>query len=339
MINDELKPHSKNISQDTLDILLPYNQRINVRSEADFYGASHLIAEHLGLTTVPNSYSSWSHGPSIKGLKYVDHIIWNKGWLKNRLVVNRQVEQFLLENHVQKVKAVGLPITYVKSQNIKRRGKSVLFMLAHSLPNTKINHDLSGVIEHCNNLKLRGIYVCFCIHSDCHKENIVPKELDENGVDWFVGSAVNDINSLKRMRNIFEYFETVASNTMGSHFFYAQLFGAKFFFTEPFFEYKSMQFKNDPIWKDKLAALEYGINMTSKQNIKIKYPEYFLGYDKALCDTKLAEIECGVYNKISHEELACLLGWSLKDRILCTLPYYSSKLKQKLMNKFQRKTK
>lgn len=333
MIRSESRPYSKNLPSNLIEALLSYDCKFKVRCEADFYGASHMVAEQLGMNKAPNSFSSWSHAPSIKGLKYVDHLIWNKGWLKNKLVVNSEVETFLLGNKVDKVKAVGLPITYVPTQHIVRQEKSTLIMLAHSLPNTKIDHKLMEVIDFCNELREQGNYICFCVHSDCYRDSKVLLELDENNIDWFVGSSVNDWNSLKRMRNVFEYFETVASNTMGSQFFYAQLFGAKFFFSEPYFEYRAEQFENDPVWKNKQEALEYGVKQTTKESVKKKYPEYFLGHKKAVCNRPLAEDECGVNSKVSIEELSNLLGWSFKDRIVCSLPYYVTKLKQKLMNK------
>lgn len=329
--------YSKSIDIDLITILLSYENKINVRNEADFYGASKLIAENIGLKQAPKSFASWSHGVTYCDLKYTEQIIWNKGWVKNRLVANDKIQSFLSNSEVDKVKAVGMPIVYVPSLNITRRQNSVLIMLAHSLPYTKVDHDLTSVIALCKKLKDDGCYVCFCIHMDCFLQGTVTSELEENNIDWFVGASPSDANSLQRMRNIFEYFDTVGSNAIGSHFYYAQLFGAKFFFINPFFEYSTEIMKNDINYKNKSELLKHNLKESSRSVIEKKFSNYFVDYKSAICDQALAEQKCGTNNKLNPEELAKLLGWNVKDQILSPFAYYGSKLVSKVNNKYFRK--
>jgi hypothetical protein len=329
--------YSKAIDSHLQAILPSYDQKVRIRSEPDFYGASKLISEYIGLKKTPKSFASWSHGVCFFDLKYLEQVIWSKGWKCNRLIANDNVKSFIANFKVGKVKAVGLPIIYVPSQNIARRKNSVLIMLAHSLPYCKFEHDLSGMFDFCSKLKDDGCYVCFCIHLDCFLQGRVTAELDKKNIDWFVGSSVEDANSLKRMRNIFEYFETVASNAIGSHFYYAQLFGSKFFFVEPFFEYSKELLKYDPNYKDKSAILEHNLIEISLSVVKRKFPNYFCDYKDALCDQALAEKECGVSNKLEPQELAKLLGWGLKDQLLSPFFYYGSKLVNMFKSRFFRK--
>jgi hypothetical protein len=329
--------YSKAINSDLQAVLLSYDQKVKIRSEPDFYGASQMISEYLGLKQTPMSFSSWFHGVNYCELKYTEQIIWSKAWVKNRLIANDKVKSFLTGFKIDKVKAVGLPIVYVPSQNIARRKNSVLIMLAHSLPYCQFEHDLTGMFDFCNKLKDDGIYVCFCIHLDCFLQGRVTAELDKKNIDWFVGSSVEDANSLNRMRNIFEYFETVASNAIGSHFYYAQLFGAKFFFVEPFFEYSTELLQDDPNYRDKSAVLKHNLIEISLSSVKRKFPNYFCHYKDAICDQALAEKECGVSNKLEPKELAKLLGWGLKDQLLSPFFYYGSKLVNIFKSRFFRK--
>lgn len=336
-MDKEKQHYSKFISKYLASILLPYNQNVTLRCEPDFYGASRLISEQLGMKNTPRSFSSWSHGVCYFDLKYPEQVIWDKSWKKSRLIANDQVKFFLTGFKFKRVKAIGLPIVYVPSHNVIRREKSVLVMLAHSLPYCEVDHDLSGLLNLCKKLKNKGCYVCICVHKDCFIKGKVTSELDQNNIDWFVGASANDVNSLKRMRNIFEHFETVASNAIGSHFYYAQLFGAKFFFIDPFFEYKPELLKNDPNYKDKAELLEHNLKEASKSVIKRKFPNYFCEHKDAICDQDLAEKECGTSHKLEPLELAQLLGWSLKGQLLLPFLYYGSKLAKMVnINYFRR---
>jgi hypothetical protein len=323
--------YSQTIRKSLKKILLPYNMKIEIRSEADFYGASHLIAEYNSLNTPRRSYSTWSHGVHFKDLKFAEQIDWSREWRKNNLVETNRVKKFLEGFSFKNVKAVGLPIVYVPSQNVVRHKNSVLIMLAHSLTNVKVEHELNKVIKFCKALQARGRYVCFCVHADCYKQSNITMELDKNKFDWFVGGSASDVNSLKRMRNIFEYFEVVGSNAIGSHFFYAQLFGAKFFFLEPFYNYKIKEVMKDPLYDINNGRLQYTLMQSEKSNVQKKYPDYFMGYDKALCNTPMAENMCGSNCKVDPKEIASLLGWSCINQLVFFLKSFSLRVRNKLI--------
>ncbi len=321
---------SKSLPYEIQQAILPYDAFTNIREEPDFYGASELISSLLGLKRVPRSYSSWSHGWGTAELKFKEQIAWNSAWKFKRLVRNRVVADFLLSAGVQNAVAVGLPITYVPSVGIVRRSDSVLFMPAHALSYVDIDHNLEDMIVEAESLRSRGCYVCFCIHSACVKNGKTISLLNASNLDWFVGSSVQDINSLQRMRNVFEYFGTVASNTIGSHFVYSQLFGAKFFFTAPYFEFHPDQFLKDPFLGPRAELREFLMLQSSFEFIKRKHPLYFNGYENAICDQGFAAIECGVADKREPEVIAELLGWGVKDQIICPIPYFGSKVLSKI---------
>jgi hypothetical protein len=137
------------------------------------------------------------------------------------------------------------------------------------------------------------------------------------------------------MRNIFEYFEYIASNTMGSHFYYAQLFGAKFFFSTPYFEYSPSLFSKDPFWTKYPDICNVVIKAGSKAEIEKRFPEYFYGLQYAICNKSLAEAVCGTEHVRPSYEIAKLLGWSKSLQFLCPLPYFASKAINKLKTKLR----
>lgn len=322
--------HSENLSKVLKDIILSY-ETVKVYSEPDFYGAGRIIKDKLNLPKNKVSYSSWSHGWENANLKSLDQIIWDKSWKYKRLVRTKEVENFLTINGVKNVIAVGLPIIYVDSQNISRRPNSVLIMPAHSLSYVNIEPGMMELINQALVIRESGTYICFCIHPDCIKHGKTIPLLNKYNLDWFAGASPTDINSLQRMRNIFEYFEVVGSNTIGSHFIYSQLFGAKFFFTDLYFEYKSEWFSKDPVLGTKEGLLVYITQQSSYAVIKAKYPKYFQGYKNAHLDKLFAEREVGLDSKVTFDQLSSLLGFDMMDQILFSLPFYTSKALSKFL--------
>lgn len=324
---------SKNLPAEIKDIIPEY-EFLNVRSEADFYGVSRIIANKLGLKNVPRSFSGWSHGVHIGQILSKAQINWMDTWNLNYLVRNLQTQERMNDLGLKNVHAVGMPILYVDNQVPSRQKKSILFMPAHSLSYVRLNQNITSLAEVAVKYRSRGYEVFFCLHRDCVADENMLKVLEDYQLDWFTGASAFDVNSLQRMRNIFEYFEYVASNKIGSHFFYAQLFGAKFFFTGGYFETDISVYKNDPLWKNNLGLLEKVIALNSESGIRERYPDYFnADPELAVCDQEMARAECGFNSMKKPKKIAHLLGWKLSYQILCPLPYYSSKLIKKLKNK------
>lgn len=327
---------SGNLPSSLVAIIEPYAIAEDLSTEADFYGASLQIAKKLGLKTLPRPLSSWSHGCHTAPLKYKEQIIWGDTPVKHTLVGNAHIRDFLSAAGVDSVEAVGLPILYVDGLGITRRERSILFMPAHSLGYFDLEHQTEPLLEQAIRLGQQGHYVCFCLHRDCVKQGKFIEELDRHGIDWFTGSAANDMNSLQRMRNVFEYFETVASNVIGSHFYYAQLFGAKFYFTAPYFEYKLEANANSPHWRDKKHILAHDLNGLSESSIRQRFPDYFQGYENAVCDTEMARKICGADSKVEVHSLAKMLGWGIWDQAFYHLKLLGGRIIRKSESSYMR---
>lgn len=301
------------IAPDIKAILPPIRTR-ELLSEADFYGISNIIAGQLGLKQVPTSYSMWRHGWMFKQLKFIEQIIWKKAYTQYYLV-GRQLEKQFLESHgVKNVKAIGLPFTYVPEQRIERKKNSLLIMPAHSLPYVKVDGDEDKLIDFALSLSKDFDTICFCIHQDCANNGRFVDKLTKYNIPWFIGASANDVNSLIRLRRIFEYFEFVGSNVIGSHLVYSQLCGAKFFLCDPYFDYKPDFYRDDPLLSKNLQLCEHLCEQSSYQVIRDKLPQYFVDPIDAICNSEFARNECGSPNKINLKELKYLLGWSLSGQ-------------------------
>lgn len=312
------------------EILGNYSEQIKLRSEPDFYGASSHIAKRLGLKNIPQSYSSWSHGCQAEHTLSKEQVTWNPVWTLNKLVRNAEVASITTSFGVKNVHAVGMPINYVDSIGVNRMEKSVLFMPAHSLSYIKIKQDIQGLVDKALSLRDHNYYVCFSVHQDCVIQGNITNILEKHDIDWFAGASASDPGSLQRVRNVFECFEFVASNTMGSYFFYSQLFGAKFFFVDPYFEYDPVTFRNDPFWKNYPDLCNKLIQSVSRGEIYRRYPEYFGDIENAQCNKKLAQLVCGTEHVRGPQEIARLLGWDCMTQVISPLPYWGSKFLNKL---------
>lgn len=321
-VSKNLRNYAETIPDEIVRLIEPYRLTDRFLAEADFYGAADNIASKLGYEKTPISYSTWRHGCSTTKFPFTDkkQILWHADddrhlW-SNRpepighLLDNKVAEQFLLSEGVSNVKAVGLPIVYVDGVGVQRRLRSVLLMPAHSINTVSIdNRSEILLIDQVNKLRHDGYYVAVCLHQDCRRDGDLIKALDKADVDWFSGAYFRDMNSLPRMRNIFEYFEIVGSDVIGSHFYYSQFFGAKFYFYAPYFEYKKESFANAPHFQERSSLLDHTLKASGEIQTRQRYPKYFHGPENSICDKAMAEDACGKPDMVDLHTLAKFLGW------------------------------
>ena len=127
---------------------LPEPRPIQRRTEADYYGASGLIASALGLPTVPPSVASWKHGISYENNLRFPELILTEGNRATRHLVGRgeQVAQLNGRGYLR-VHAVGVPYVYVEPPATQRVPRTLLVMPAHSLSNTSHAFDEEDYVD------------------------------------------------------------------------------------------------------------------------------------------------------------------------------------------------
>ncbi|WP_188420486.1 hypothetical protein [Oxalicibacterium solurbis] len=308
---------SNNLPND-IKAILPEIKIDKLRGEADFYGISSVIAKQLGLLKVPRSYSMWRHGWMHQPLEFVEQVIWQSGHQFKYLVATKEHANFLKTKGINNARAVGLPFVYIPDQKVHRKKNSLLLMPAHSLPYVNLSgyDDEEAMISMAISLQNEFELVCFCVHGDCVKNGRYIKRLDELQIPWFVGASASDSNSLIRLRRIFEYFDVVGSNVVGSHMVYSQYCGARFFFIEPYFTYRSDMFREDRLFREESPLKSHLLKYSSLEEVRKNFKNYFVKPHEAICDQAFSASECGADCKIPVNELRYLLGWSLGVQLL-----------------------
>lgn len=175
-------------------------------------------------------------------------LIWQHGWnpdnqmLDAKTVMNglapsdyttclvaRNNEAKFLESIGLRARAIGLPFAYSTSSKPDRFADSVLVLPQHSSKFVRAT-DSSGMSAYAEAVAAQRdgfSFVVACLHEE---DFIVP----EFRLLWhrlqipvILGAAFNDRNSLNRMRYLFESFDFVTGNDVGSFLPYAAYSGAR----------------------------------------------------------------------------------------------------------------
>ena len=121
---------------------LPAQEPLQRRSEADYYGASELIASLTGRAAAPRSAASWKHGVSFeKDFAFPELLLTEGNRLTRHLVGNDWQASALRGRGYPRVHAVGVPFLYVPRSGAARLSGSLLVMPVHSLANASSSHD------------------------------------------------------------------------------------------------------------------------------------------------------------------------------------------------------
>ena len=173
----------------------------------------------------------WDHGCGAPWINNSPNwLVCNAINLKNEYVYTcRKDNEIILQKAgYLKSQAIGLPILYTKSLNLRRIPRSLLVMPTHTLSGDSFD-DKTAFQEYVKEIKLStdGFeHVVICIHPSCHKNGLWTREFESQGFDVIYGALNYDRNALIRMRALFEQFEVVTTNGWGSHVAYALAFGA-----------------------------------------------------------------------------------------------------------------
>ncbi len=218
-----------------LSILLPPISEFNLRPWAqafgsDFYGALQVAAEYCGLRTVPARFPSycWQHGtwPPWQKIR-AEVIVYNVPKSTSCLVARQDEVAFLKAGGYPSVRAIGLPIIYTKPSGLQRIPNSLLVMPTHSIHSDVLFPSNEQYVREIASIKDRFGLVAVCVSANCISKGLWTSQFAEHGIPVIRGAGITDINSLKRMRALFDTFEYVTTDSYGSHVYYALYFGAK----------------------------------------------------------------------------------------------------------------
>lgn len=233
----------------------------------DHYGALHVAAAYAGWT-LPSRYrveGLWQHG-CLGPWEAITPgtLAFNAPGAQGRpLYVAREEQAELLRaNGYRFARAIGMPILYTSPSARPRVPRSLLVMPTHTLAGDQFP-DRSAFERYADEIKEWAAdfeHVAVCVHPSCLRNGLWIPEFKARGLTIIVGASTNDSNALRRMRALFEQYETVTTNGWGSHIAYALSFGAKVSVagTRPARDMKDLL--RDQAWAADVRALEISMS-------------------------------------------------------------------------------
>ena len=291
-----------------IESLMPEEEYFKVRCEADVYGVSRCIASKLHLPFTPMSLKGWRHG-WVCDLKYPEQITLGAK-ADGFLVALKEHELFLKKYGINAI-AVGMPFIYVDENiEIRRIPNSLLVMPIHTLDYTSHSMNEYNYIQQISKLKKNFDLIVVCIHSECYKKNYWVDACNAFDLPYIKGASLRDRNSLIRMRRLFNSFEYMTTNHIGSHILYAAFCGCKVSIYGDYYEYNKKDFQCDQFYKKYPHILDYNLYIGSEDYVKGKFPQFFVFPKDAKPMKEWADREIGLQYKKSYIKIASLLGWT-----------------------------
>lgn len=311
---------------------LPEYEHFPRRCEPDAYGASYLIAQKLGLSEVPESTSTWTHGWSCVPIVHPEQVAQQSNAAQTNLVPTEEIaDRLRTEFSYRNVYAVGCPFIYAEPLEVERIPNSLLVMPPHTLPYLEDEWDEEAYVSAIEKVAGSFEHVVACIHRhDIEKGNWVDA-FSEAGIPHVPGTRVRDKYGLIRMQTLFHMFEAVTVNTIGSHIAYAAYCGCRVSIYGPYAHRSLADYKNDPVWSgEREPILRHNLKHTREDAVRERYPFLFSHPSESDTHVEWAESELGEDCKREPTELAELLGWRMKDQFLLKVGKLKNKAYQKL---------
>lgn len=299
------------MSIDWLAAQLPPVEPIQRRSEADYYGASDVIATPLGYATPPRSVASWKHGVSYEVRMNSPELLLTEGNRATRhLVANEWQAARLRKAGYLRVHAVGVPFLYAPAPYGARLPGSLLVMPAHHVLNATHAFDEEGYASRIAAIGERFDFVAACVSAACVRSGSWTRAFEKVGIPWIVGADANDRNALRRMRRLFSLFEFVTTNTLGSHLAYAAHCGCRVSIWGPYAQIRLEDYRNVPWYQkhwDRAAEL---VECYSEPRVQRNHAALFRDPWDAESLKSWADPFLGEEHRRAPAELARLLGWN-----------------------------
>lgn len=265
--------------------------RIALKSECDFYGASHLIASAVqesgklapkaGLIA-DNVQGFWTHGWMYYPCPFVEIYRWHDAPEEWPTLVHREGDRAtLMAAGLKNVHAVGAPFLYCPKVHVDRLPRSLLVMPFHSLDYVQPRYKEERYFEALDAVIDEFDVVAACVHPSCVRTGRWIEGFEKRGIPYTTGAEATDRNGLLRIKQIMNRFTHVTSNWMGSHIAYASCCGCcvSVYGPRPIF-YKE-DFGNDPFYKRFPNILDWWIEHENSSYALRTYAFLFVRPDKA----------------------------------------------------------
>lgn len=198
------------------------------------YGDIETLSRYAGAPLVMPARYEWQHGwvPSAHPIVSPEAIVRTDGKSRFRraqlYLVARQDHADVLESYDYPcVRAIGLPICYVREARTSRLRDSLLLVPSHSSSESRLPEDAYAEVLAAA-AKYAGHYARLAVliyGQDIGRPAIA--SFQKFGVQVLRGAEINDSSSLGRIAQMFQQYETVHSFSLGSNVAYAAHFGAR----------------------------------------------------------------------------------------------------------------
>jgi len=282
------------------------------------YGDQKVAATYCGFRTVPFPIDGeWQHGWIAPERNiHPEFVIGSDGRSYQRrkrhtfYVARDDQVSYLRSQGYKKVHAIGLPILYVQSPQVKRIPGSLLVMPAHSLPETKEEWDADEYAHYIKSIAPRFSLIFICVHKSCIEKNNWVSAFRDMGIQIIEGADERDQNSYFRLATLFSKFEFVTTNTFGSQIAYASYFGCKVSVAGPHLKWEKKDFENLIFYKNCPELLDILEQWNNENAMAKAYPQFCCNPWDAKRNVGWAVWQLGLQCKKEPEELKILFGWN-----------------------------
>lgn len=298
--------------------LLSRLPRVDPRTSArepDYYGASFLVAENLGLSLPPLSQASWYHGwQPTKLWERAPHldpraVFGDRNPKGVNLVMTEPQAEFMRSHGWAKTTACGAPFLWAPDSNFARLEGSLLVMPPHVTDMTEQDWNEEQYVEQIKSVQKDFGEVVACVSGFCVAKGYWINSFERAEIPWIKGAWVKDRNALRRMRSIFDSFEFVTTPKLGSHIPYAAYAGCKVSVWGSDMPSKREYFKNDPMRRRYPEGLELALLEATRERLIERYPFLFCDPLSGQLLQDWAAAELGAERKLPALDMAELLGW------------------------------
>lgn len=315
---------------------LPARQLIQTRNESDYYGATSLIAEGLGLDPMnpPLALANWLHYPLPAWMELqVPYDVHNHKTfgvprqMRPLLVPTTHSQDFMRSHGYSMATAVGAPFLYAMHYLQPRIHGSRLIMPEHTLAYMTYSKDarttISRLISTTMETKNDFTTTVFCLHPEDVKRGLWPDALDGAGIPWVAGAEKSDSNALRRLVALLSQFEMVVTNNVGSHIVYAWHLGCKVKLEvvgkmhDSQSDVDNYYLKNHPLGAEANSAKLGAMTNDDLENLA---KDYGMSDESSDLETQrqFSDLALGAHSKRNLEDMFDLLGWRKGSRVWIT---------------------
>ena len=308
--------------------------QITIRNEVDRYGFSYFLAKKMNLNYPPRSFANWQHGWYWGDLE-INELDVLFGYPKKNnyniptIVADNDIKVALSKKGFTNVVSGGIPFSYIPKTKNERIKDSLIVIMPHSLEyiNFSKADNFSQLIDSITTLSKKFNKVDCLVYFDDYVKKTYQNYFKNLNINLICGARANSSNALNHIREIFDKYEYVVSNCMGSALLYAMFCNCKVSIMEPFFNYSYEFWNSDPYLRNNKKIIELMNFHHSEEFLRKKY-NFLFKSDPKLSEKNytLAKKLIGFSNQLELDEIKILLGWTNYTKIKAIFRYLQRKI-------------